>query len=415
VLRNWSQALLLAERRSVELWTTVRELERTAALGRVALATALPTLNISADVSEAALRTVVQPLDGEVDQQWFAKRSLTYGTTINLNVPVIDVRSWYGIRTANAVSDSAELNSLEQKRLLVAALANAILGVVSTERLAEITRITLATALDRARLTAQRVQLGVGTQLDVVRLDQDVKLVRHDVVTRNETLRQAQEALGLALGYTERVGISPELSLSALLAHMDNICRAQNSVAQRPDVRRARTDVRAQNHRLGEQRAAFWPTLSLSSSYRAAAQPFVNGLVDRTYLNQTWSIAGLLNWAIFDGGARYGRIAEAEARLEQVRWQHEGLRRTAKIQVRQAMRGVGVAEQAQRIAKTIRDTAFEAQRLSKLNFELGRGTTLDLIFDAQKWREAEVRLALRQAELVQSKIRARVALSVCQF
>ena len=54
-------------------------------------------------------------------------------------------------------------------------------------------------------------------------------------------------------------------------------------------------------------------------------------------------------------------------------------------------------------------------RLARLNFQLGRGTSLDLVDAARQLRQAEIQLAVQEFNTVQAKIAALLALSDCNY
>src|SRR6185436_17046256 len=92
-------------------------------------------------------------------------------------------------------------------------VASAVIAVVTAERVAELNRIGLRSALERLDLTSRKKGLGAATGLDVLRAQQDAELARATLVSGDESLRQSREALGLALGLPEAVGVSTDINL----------------------------------------------------------------------------------------------------------------------------------------------------------------------------------------------------------
>jgi outer membrane protein TolC len=145
------------------------------------------------------------------------------------------------------------------------------------------------------------------------------------------------------------------------------------------------------------------------STLSFASAQFANGL------HETWTIAGVLNVPLFDGGARYGALRETRALADEAVQRLEGARRNAIVQIEQARRGVEVAEQSRRVAEQARDLARETERLSRISFQAGTGTSLDLIESGRRLREAETQLAVQEYGLVQARIAALLALSRCRW
>lgn len=413
-IESWDQALKLLRARSVPLQMALQNVERALASNRIALAAALPTLQLSANAARVGLRTAINPLSGDTALQSFPDHALTYGGNASLAVPLFAPRAWWGVETANVNTEVSRLNVAEQERLQLVALATAIISVVAAERLAEINRSNWEAALSRLALTEKRVALGSGNQLDLARLRQDAAATQATVVTAHESMRTTRESLGILLGYSEPVGVVKTLRLDALEASLRNTCQRFDHIFKRTDVRAQNRTVDQRKRLVTDVDLAFVPTISLTTTFSSIAQPFITTQVGKTIGVHTWSIGALFSWNLFDGGVRYGNRRDALAQLEQAQVQADQTVRSAKIDVLQRLRGVKVAESAYQVAKDTFTYASETDRLSRLAYELGRGTALELVDAARTLREAETRLAIRELEVNQAKVQALLAASSCR-
>jgi len=131
--------------------------------------------------------------------------------------------------------------------------------------------------------------------------------------------------------------------------------------------------------------------------------------------NTTWNVQAVLSMPLWEGGARYGNLRDAHAQEDIAALNLEATRRTATVQVIQARRGVTVAEDRRRVASSARDLAAETDRLTRIAFQEGRGTSLELVTAAQSLRESEIQLALRDFELVRARVLAVLALATCPW
>ncbi|MCU0687715.1 MAG: TolC family protein [Polyangiaceae bacterium] len=427
LVSGWRDALSLVRTRSTDLQIALQDVERADAQARVALAGLLPTLSANLSAQQALGRTVNNPVRNTPEVEYFTGNATSYSASGTLTVPIIAPRAWYAQGTAERQQIFAERNVASQKRLLAAALARALVSVITAERVSELNKVGLRTALERLELTRRRLALGAANGLDVIRVEQDAAIARATIVTGDESLRQAREALGLALGVPESVGVPADLSLDAFAQESERVCRKGATVADRPDVQAAEAQVEVSRRGVGDVEAQFYPTLNLQSVYTRSQTPFVilqvnpNNpagepirLSDR--VNATnWTIAGVLSWNIFDGGVRYGQLRDTRAQVVQAEQRAEATRRNASIEVTRSLRGVKVADDAQRVSQQTRDLARETDRLTRANFELGRGTSLDLVDAARRLRESEIQLAVREFEAIQAKITALLALSQCEY
>lgn len=412
---GWREAMQTIRTRSTDLTISLADVTRAEAQTRVALASALPTLGGSAQASDVLMRTVTQPLTGQTSTSFLPENSLTYGGSLNLSVPIFAPRAWYAIGTADRNLDAARLTALDQRRVLAANAASALVSVVTAERIADLNRVGLRAALERLVLTRRRVELGAANGLDAIRIEQDAASARATIVTGDETLRQARENLGLALGYAEQIGIPPSLDLATLVRDAESACPKQERLEQRPDIVALTQRADISRRGIRDVELAFLPTASIDSGLGVTATPFVNQVVDRTITQYNWSVSATLRWNIFDGGIRYGNLRDARAQVLQADARLEAAKRNATVDVARATRGVAVADDNRKVSESARDLAKETDRLARLSFELGKGTSLDLVDAARALRAAEIQLALKDFDVVQAKIRAQLVTSTCEM
>jgi outer membrane protein TolC len=413
IVSGWQDALALVRTRSTDLRIAVEGLARAQAQTRVALGAALPTLTGTANVTDPLVRTV-PTVNGATTIQTFPPHAISYGAGATLSIPLFAPRAWYGIGTGEKAEHVTELNIQNQKRLLAAAAASALVSVITSERVAEINRSGLRAALERLLLTKRRAALGAATALDVLRVEQDAAQARGAIVSGDENLRQARESLGMALGFPEPWGVPQGLDLDSFARDSERACPRAGSVEDRPDVAAAREQIGVERRQLRDVELSFAPTVNLVTTYSVNVTP-ATFAVDQTNTLHTWTIAGVLNWTIFDGGARYGLLRDNRAQIEQQIATTEAARRQATMEVIQTARSVQVAEQARQVAEKTRDLARETDRLTRVSFGLGRGTSLELVDAGRQLRDAESTLALREFDVVQAKIRALLALSLCEY
>lgn len=388
--------------RSVDLATATQEVARAEGLSRQALAAALPTINATGTLTEQLLYSPAPTFAA------FINRTAVQGQ-LTASLPVLAPRAWYGIKTADMSVASAKLSAEDKRRTVLAGVANAIVSVFTAERVAEINRVSLRSSLEQLDLTRRKFRLGDGTQLDVLRAEQAAATNRSTLVSGDESLRQARESLGLALGMNEAYGVPPSISLNEIEAAVQSVC-TPSALDQRSDILQAKNDIEVAKRGITDAWLAFSPTASLSTTLSVANQTsnVTNG-------NATWSIQALVSIPLWEGGARYGSLKIARVNAEEARLKLEATMRSASIDVAQALRSVAVAEQSRQVAEQSRDLAREAARLSQRAYEVGTGTSFDLVDTAQKQRAAELDLAVKEFQLVKARITALLAASTCKY
>lgn len=409
-IATWDDALRHVRARSTDLRIAMQEVQRAEGQSRVALAGALPTISGTATYTHNLItRDTLQFGSGGAVRPVQTPYPDYLTGSIVASQPLFAMRAWYGIGTASVNEDAARRSLEDTKRQIALGVANAIVGVVTAERIAELNRVGLRNALQRLELTQRKAALGGATGLDIVRSRQDVEVTRATLVAGDESLRQAREALGLALGLPEQVGVTPNADIAGLEKSARSACRVAPSVDQRADVAALRTQAEVAHRGTVDVKYQFLPTVNLQSglsttSIDTGAAP-----------NTTWNIQGVLSVPIWEGGARYGNLHSAEAQELTAHEQLEAARRKATVEVEQARRGVSVADDRRKVATVARDLAAETDRLTRLAYQEGRGTSLELVTAAQALRESEIELALREFELVKARVLDVLALASCPW
>ena len=410
VLTSWREALAVLRSNSPNLRTSLAQVDIARARARQAAAATLPNVGMLIGNTFARYDIIRHRIDGPADANGPTRVLMpepNAGVGATLRVPVFAPRAWYDKDTANQQIDLAQLNTKEAERLLVASVADTIVSTVTAERLADVSRVNLKGALSTLDLNKRRASLGASSALDVLRAESEVESARGQVVTADENLLQAREALGLALGTSDGYSVNPDIHLDALANDARASCRAEPDVTHRSDVRASRENLKITERQKGSIDWAFWPTLDGVSGFQVTAQPQPN----RYY--PSWYVGANLNWTIYDGGLRYGQKDEAGANERVAREQLNDTQRRAQLQVTQALRGVQVAELTLSVAVKAREIAAETARLARVAFMNGSGTSFDLVDTASRLRQAELDLAVKQFQVLRAKIAALLALASC--
>src|SRR4051812_8930465 len=286
VLQNWRDALRLLRQNSSTLRTLEAEQEVARAQARQALAPALPTLTGNGAVTRQLIKGDAQVLDvpgtlnatiaGAMpgapvtavpvyDTVTLPQNATTWQAGLNLRIPVLALNAWHNRGTALQQIEVARLNTKAAERVSIAAVADAVVTTVTAERLAEVSRVSLESALSTLDLTKRRAALGANSTIDVLRVEQEVSLSRGQVVSANDGVLRAREALGAALGSAEPFGVTPTIRLDELANDAKSSCRPADVLA-RADVRAAEASVGVAKRNESGVSNTYWPTVDAVSS-----------------------------------------------------------------------------------------------------------------------------------------------------
>ena len=199
---------------------------------------------------------------------------------------------------------------------LAAEVALSYVDVRSFQARLAIAQANLEAQSETEAIVGWRVQAGLATELEHERARSNVAQTRAQIPSLRTGLEQARNSLGVLLG-------SSPGSLESELAEPRPVPRTPREVAvgvpaqtlaQRPDVRRAEAELVAQTARVGVATARAYPSLTaLGSIGLEALTPGM--LLDAGA--STWRLAGNTAWVIFDAGAIRGGIDAEDALRDQ--------------------------------------------------------------------------------------------------
>jgi outer membrane protein TolC len=405
VLSTWQQALALVRSRSTTVAIAQSRVVAAQARARQALASTLPNLSGNA----AAQRNL---LFGTSSQRGLNLRSPSSSTTwsagVQFSQTLLDLRTWHDVGTARSSVEAAQVSAEDAERLALGALADTIVTVITAERLAEVSRVSLRSNLSTLDLTKKRTLLGAASAVDVLRAEQEVATARASVVQSDETLRQAREALGMALGYPEAWGVAADIKVDQLASDARSVCTPIQDPEERSDVRAARLNVRVSERNTESPSYGLAPRLTLGSGLNYSSIPEAPRPLD-------WSISAVLTVPIYDGGELGAERDLNRATTVEARQALTQTARQARLEAMQAQRSIQVAQANFDVSRQARDIAAESARLSRIAFVHGTGTSFDLVDAARRQREAEIDVTIKEFEVVRAQISALLALSNCNI
>ncbi|WP_253895874.1 TolC family protein, partial [Corallococcus exercitus] len=413
---TWDEALTRVRQRSTDLRGAEAGVTRAEGRWRQSLGLLLPNARASAGAGVDVLHPDVPSapgggvVGGGTSAPGVSVPSAPLGTlSASITQSIIDVSAWRGLSSARATEAASVANLQDVQRRLTQGLAQVLVATVAAERAAEINRVGLRQALERQALTQRSFELGAGTQLDVVRVSQDVAVARQTLVAGDEQLRRTRESLGLSLGEDHGVGVNPAFNLGGLVDQTRRDCTPLQDLGARPDLVAQRANVDAARESRRQASAGYLPTLGLSST--------VLGFTTDPGFGRfaTWNVSAVLSVPLWEGGQRGGLVREREGIEQQAAQSLEATRRNVSVEVSRARRGVEVAEALLKTAAESLELADRTDRLTRRAFEVGRGSSLELVQSGAALRQAQLALVLREFELVQARLAAFLTEARCDW
>lgn len=181
---------------------------------------------------------------------------------------------------------------------------------------------TIATRKEALRISEERLQAGLTSELDVTRAKADLASNEADVFALARTRGQVENALATLLGKPASVIHLPKrpLASNASPPGISAGIPAQ-LLERRPDVAEAERQLAAANAQIGVARAAFFPVIKLTGE--AGFESADLGLLFN-WESRIWRIGPSVTLPIFEGGRNVANLGAAQARYDEAVGRYRG-------------------------------------------------------------------------------------------
>jgi NodT family efflux transporter outer membrane factor (OMF) lipoprotein len=309
--------------------------------------------------------------------------SHVYRATVGFSAYELDL---FGrIRNLNAQAlqtfYSQEENRKSTQISLVAEVATAWLTLAADKKRLDIAQQTLKSQQDTYNINQKMFDLGVANALTLKQLQTSVDNARVAVATYNIQIKQDINALNLLAGSVVPAAWLPDSSLSSVTL-VTPLPRGISSktLQQRPDVRAAEHLLEGANANIGALRAAFFPTISMTTTIGTASTE-LDGLFGPG--SRIWTFVPQISLPIFNAGRNRSNLTIGEKNQQILLAQYEKTVQTAFREVADVLvqrEGLQAQLEAQ---QSLNGAAAEAFRLADARFKNGVDSYL-VVLDAQR-------------------------------
>jgi outer membrane protein len=236
---------------------------------------------------------------------------------------------------------------------------------------------------EQLKTATDRFQAGTVSSFEKLRAEVAVANAKVPLITARNNFRLSIEALRQTLGFAtntpETMQKVPEFvgTLDFTPTNFDLAAAFSAAHASRPDLQRLAklTVVREQDVRT--QRSGYYPTLGATAGYQFRNHPYGGNQFNEAL--DGWTLGLQSNWAIFDGRATAGRVAQAKSVLNQTKLTLAEAQLAVDVEVRRAFSQWQQATELVDASQKVVEQATEAVRLSNARYNAGTGTQLDVL------------------------------------
>ena len=338
------------------------------ALVREARAEYFPTVTIGAGVTDS--RT---PTSNTTSS---AKTASIYSFPLEVSWE-LDV--WGRIRrTVEADQAKAQVSAadLEAVRLsLQAALAQTYFQLRTSDAQRQLLERTVAAYRKSLELTKNRYAAGVASQGEVDQAETQLKTTQARLIDVGVQRAQAEHAIALLLG---KAPVDLALPATPLTTPPPVIPVGVPSelLERRPDIAAAERSMAAANAQIGVAEAAFFPTLTLSTSSGFRSRDFTQWL---TWPMRFWSVGAGISQTVYDGGLRRAQVDFARAGYEEQVAAYRQTVLTAFQTVEDNLAALRILEQEAQVQTEAVAAARRSETVTTNQYKAGTTTYLNVI------------------------------------
>ncbi|NOS80195.1 MAG: efflux transporter outer membrane subunit [Nitrospira sp.] len=362
-----------------------------------------PQVNLSSSYSNIAVsENTFAGLGLATGQQARPQTFATPGTNFDLWNSALDLRwemdFWGRIRrgreAAMADSQAIEQDARAVALTLVGDVGQSYFRIRELDEQLDIAQRTLAVRQEYLEIIRKRASVGLASEFDVKRTEVLVAeaggLIPDLARIRTVESHRLEVLIGMSPGSLD-LHSKP---LSAVVVQPNiPVGLPSQLLERRPDILQAEATLVASNARIGQARAYFFPTLSITGQGGLQSAEFSNWFTGNS---SNYSIGPSIILPIFQGGTNLARLDSAESRHVQMLENYQqtilqAFREVADLLTSLSARAEQLARQREQLS-----AAQEAMRLADIRYRKGLVNYLDVL-DAQRTAlGAETQLVLTE-------------------
>jgi multidrug efflux system outer membrane protein len=316
-----------------------------------------------------------------------------YRVTLNASYE-IDFWGKYRRATEAARAEllASTLNREAVRLTLISDTAKGYFALRALDAQVAITRRTLSTRQASTALQRLRFEAGVASEFDLRQVEAETAQAQALLPSIEQRLAAQETALSVLLGRSPRAIAAQPMdrgsALEALTAPPSIPAGLPSEILERrPDLRQAEQVLVAANARIGQARAAYYPSISLTGFFGTESS-VLSGLFEPQA--RMWQFAGAAAQTVFDAGRTKSQVGVAEARQQQALAQYQSA-------IQNAFRDTLDALVAQRKAREVMEAEQRriealnsAMRLAQLRYDNGVASFLELLIAERALLDAQL-------------------------
>ncbi|HOA83997.1 MAG TPA: efflux transporter outer membrane subunit, partial [Thermodesulfovibrio thiophilus] len=372
--KNLQKIIEIAFKNNRDLRLSALNVERARAYYGIQRAELLPAVDVSASGQR-------QRVPADLSNTGKAETFSEYNVSIGIISWEIDFFGRIRSLTKMALEEYlAQESSYRAARLsLISAVATAYYTYATDRENLMLSKDTLKTQEENYILIKSQYESGIVSEIDLHRARTQVETAKEAVARYTQVVAQDKNTLDLLAGEPVTEELLPQ-GLQSVVAPKDISPGLSSEVLlKRPDIIAAEHTLKAYNAQIGAARAAFFPTISLTTLFGTASDQLSNlfGGGSRAW---SWQSQGIM--PIFDARVWAGyRASKVEREIAVANY--ERAIQTAFKEVADALAVKGTIDDQIRAYESLVQSLSDTYRLAKMRYDEGIDSYLSVL-DAQR-------------------------------
>ena len=369
------QAIELALANNRDLRVAALTIEKTRALYRIQRADLFPQIDGTAAGS-------VQRLPADLSGTGQARIARQF--SIGLGVSAYELDLFGRVRSLKDQALEQFLATEQARRAvqisLVAEVGNSWLNLAADRERLQLAKDTLESQHSSYTLISRRFEAGASSQLDLRQAQTRVDAARVDIALFTAQLAQSENALNLLVGKPVPAELLPTKleSITALKELAPGL--PSEVLLNRPDILQAEHSLKGTNANIGAARAAFFPRISLSSSFGTASARLTDLFQPGSAV---WNFVPQISVPLFDAGSNRANLEVAKVERDIAVAQYEKAIQTAFREVADTLASHGTLGEQMEAQQSLTEATADSYRLSEARYDKGVDSYL-VVLDSQR-------------------------------
>lgn len=305
-------------------------------------------------------------------------------------LPILFPQALPTIKLSYMGRDIANMTTSEVKRQILSGVSKLFYSVLTSQNIVALSEEAIKTAQKHLDAAKARFEAEAGIKLDVARAELEYEVSKQRLSSAQLGLSNSLDSLKTLIGIEGELKqvIEPTLPNN----YGDLVRFTKQAVKERPDIKLQKLIYDMNEEQILSSWMHFVPSLDL------------NWILDHEFTDPagfgarqtTWMMMLTLTIPFYDGGYRYGDLAEKRANIKASKIELDNTKRNIELEVRQAWRSWKTSINNVDIAKRQKDISEEAMKLTEDAFDAGSANSLELIESQESLIEAQINFEIER-------------------